>query len=242
MKGFILALQFLTRLPTPRVTADEAAFAASMRWFPAVGLVIGGLVAGAAWVGSSLDSWLGALVALGIWIVVTGALHLDGLSDLADASGAAHKDRERLLAVLADPHVGSFGVVAIALQLIAKLILLHSAVEAQLFWPLVLLPFAARIGPLVWTMWLPPLHKGLASRFRMAVRPADMAAWTVALVTTAYVSPAILMTAPLILWWGWQVRRTIGGISGDGHGAGIELIETGLLLSMILLTHLWPGV
>jgi adenosylcobinamide-GDP ribazoletransferase len=241
MKGFVLALQFLTRLPTPRVMADEAAFAASMRWFPAIGLVIGGLVAGAAWAGSSLDPWLGALAALGIWVAVTGALHLDGLSDLVDASGAAHKDRERLLAVLADPHVGSFGVVAIALQLIAKLVLLHSAVEAQLFWPLILIPFAARIGPLVWTIWLPPLHEGLASRFRMAVRPADIAMWTVALVATAYVSPSVLMTAPLILWWGWQLRRTIGGISGDGHGAGIELIETGLLFSMIALFHLWPG-
>ena len=241
MKGFILALQFLTRLPMPRVTADEAAFAASMRWFPAVGLMIGTLIAGVAWAGSRLDPWLGALAALGVWVAVTGALHLDGLSDLADASGAAHKDRERLLAALADPHVGSFGVVAIALQLIAKLILLHSAVEAHSFWPLALIPFAARIGPLVWTMWLPPLHEGLASRFRMAVRPADIMMWTIALIATAYVAPSIMMTAPLILWWGWQLRRTIGGISGDGHGAGIELIETGLLLSMVILFHLWPG-
>lgn len=241
MKGFIIALQFLTRLPTPRVMADEAAFAASMRWFPAVGLVIGALVAGVAWAAASIDPWLGALAALGGWVAVTGALHLDGLSDLADASGAAHKDRERLSAVLADPHVGSFGVVAIALQLIAKLILLHSAIEAQLFWPLILIPFAARIGPLVWTIWLPPLHEGLASRFRIAVRPADIMMWAVTLLATTHVSPSILMTAPLILWWGWQLRRTIGGISGDGHGAGIELIETGLLLSMIILFHLWPG-
>lgn len=241
MKGFILALQFLTRLPTPRVMANEAAFAASMRWFPAAGLVIGALVAGAAFAGSRLDPWLGALAALGTWVAVTGALHLDGLSDLADASGATHKDRERLLAVLADPHVGSFGVVALALQLSAKLVLLHSAVEAHIFWSLILIPFAARIGPLVWTIWLPPLHEGLASRFRMAIRPADIAMWAIALLATAYVSPSVLMTAPLILWWGWQLRRTIGGISGDGHGAGIELIETGLLLSLILLFHLWPG-
>lgn len=241
MKGFILALQFLTRLPTPRIIANEADFSASMRWFPAVGLLIGGLVAGAARAGSTLDTWLGALAALAMWTGVTGALHIDGLSDLADASGAAHKDRERLLAVLADPHVGSFGVVAITLQLIAKLVLLHSAIEAHLFWPLILIPFAARTGPLLWTVWLPPLHEGLASRFRMAVRPADLALWACALGAATYISPSILMTAPLILWWGWHVRRTIGGISGDGHGAGIELIETFLLLGMIALFHLLPG-
>ena len=106
MKGLILALQFLTRLPMPRVQADEADFARSMRWFPAAGLVVGLVVAGAAWAGARLDPWIGALAGLVAWVAVTGALHLDGLSDLADASGAAHKDRERMLAVMADPHVG----------------------------------------------------------------------------------------------------------------------------------------
>ena len=241
MKGFILALQFLTRLPTPRIAADEAAFAASMRWFPAVGLVIGGLVAGAAWLGVRVDPWIGALAAVVAWVVVTGALHLDGLSDLADASGAAHKDRERLLAVLADPHVGSFGVVAIVLQLIAKLLLLHALVDARVFLPLVLVPFAARIGPLAWTYWLPLLHEGLAARFRSAIRPVDIMLWSAVLVAASWFCPVLLAAPLLILWWGWQVRRTIGGISGDAHGAGIELIETALLLGLAIASRMIPG-
>src|SRR3546814_16737660 len=83
-----------------------------MRWFPAVGLIVGALVAGAGWAGARIDPWTGALAALILWVAVTGALHLDGLGDIADGSGAAHKDRERLLAVLGDPHAGSFAVVA----------------------------------------------------------------------------------------------------------------------------------
>ena len=94
MRGFIIALQFLTRLPMPTplrtIVVDDAAFARSMRWFPAVGLVIGAAVAGAAWAGALVDHRLGALAALIVWVGVTGALHLDGLADLADASGAAH--------------------------------------------------------------------------------------------------------------------------------------------------------
>lgn len=238
MKGLIIAIQFLTRLPTPRVAADEAAFAASMRWFPAVGLIVGAIVAAGGWAGGLLDPWLGGLAALVLWVAVTGALHLDGLSDLADASGAAHKDRERLLAVLADPHVGSFGVVAIVLQLIAKVLLLHAAVELGLFLALILVPFAARVGPLVWTKWLPPLHQGLASRFASAVRPIDLMLWFVALLAAAWFVPVLLMALPLFVWWGWQVRRTLGGISGDGHGAGIELIETALLLGVVIAAHL----
>jgi len=241
VKGFIIALQFLTRLPMPAIVVDDAAFARSMRWFPAVGLVIGALVAGAAWAGGLVDSRLGALAALIAWVGVTGALHLDGLSDLADASGAAHQDRERLLAVLADPHVGSFGVVAIVLQLLSKLVLLHMLIEAHAFVPLVLVPFAARIGPLVWTWRLVPLHQGLAARFRPAIGPVELMVWAAGLVAASWFYPALLVTPLLVLWWGWQVRRMIGGISGDGHGAGIELIETALLLTLVV-TSLWiPG-
>lgn len=241
MKGFIIALQFLTRLPTPAIVVDDAAFARSMRWFPAVGLVIGALVAVAAWVGAIVSPWVGALVALIVWVCVTGALHLDGLSDLADASGAAHKDRERLLAILADPHVGSFGVVAIVLQLLSKLVLLHMLVEAHAFVPLILVPFAARIGPLVWTWWLMPLHQGLAARFRSATGPIELMVWAAVLVAASWFYPALLITPLLVLWWGWQVRRVIGGISGDGHGAGIELIETALLLTLAVAASWTPG-
>jgi adenosylcobinamide-GDP ribazoletransferase len=238
MKGFILALQFLTRLPTPRIEASEIAFANAMRWFPAAGLVIGALVTGGGWLGARLDDWIGALAALAIWVGVTGALHLDGLADLADASGAAHKDRERLLAVLADPHVGSFGVVAIVLQLAAKLILLHGLLAAHYWLPLLLIPFAGRMGPLVWTRWLPPLHAGLASRFRSSVRPVDILLWAAALMVAACFCPSLLVTPLLLLGWGCHVRRTWGGISGDGHGAGTELTETGLLLAAIIWTRL----
>lgn len=235
MKGLVIALQFLTRLPMPAIVADEHAFAGSMRWFPAVGLVVGVLVVGAAFVGATWgDSWVGALAALVMWVCVTGALHLDGLGDFADAGGAAHKDRARVLAVLADPHVGSFGVVAIALQLLAKLVLLHSVVATGRVWPLVLLPFAARIGPLVWTWWIAPLHAGLAARYRSAIGVPVLAGWAAALVLASFASPVLLVTPLLIAWWGWQVRRTIGGISGDGHGAGIELIETALLMGMAI--------
>ncbi|MBC9031343.1 adenosylcobinamide-GDP ribazoletransferase [Sphingomonas sp. JC676] len=237
MKGLILALQFLTRLPMPRVRADEADFARSMRWFPAGGLVIGIIIAGSAWACARLDPWTGALTGLVAWVAVTGALHLDGLSDLADASGAAHKDRDRMLTVMADPHVGSFGVVAIALQLIAKLVLLHELVEAKLFLPLILVPFAARIGPLVWTRWLPPLHNGLAARFASVVRILDIGGWLALLAASAFLAPAIL-AAPLLIavWWLW-LRRRIGGVTGDCHGAGIELVETGLLLALLVASH-----
>lgn len=234
MKGFAIALAFLTRLPLPRVEASEAEFAASMRWFPAAGLVIGAIVALGAGQAARIDPWVGALAGLALWVLVTGGLHLDGLGDVADAGGAAHKDPERLRAVLADPHVGSFAVVAIALQLVAKLVLIHALLDVASPIALAAVPFAARIGPLAWTRWLPSLHAGLGSRFRDAVRPVDLALWAALLCVAAWFVPALLAAPLLVALWGWRLRRTLGGISGDGHGAGIELVETGLLAAVLL--------
>lgn len=235
MKGLIVATQFLTRLPTPRIMVSEAAFARSMRWFPAVGLILGLLIATAARLGCMIDSWTGALLALLAWVMLTGALHLDGLGDMADAAGATHKGRDEapLRAILADPHVGSFAVVAIVLQLLAKLVLLHALLDRSLLLPLILIPFAARIAPLVWTRTLPPLHEGLASRFRHSVRTLDLLIWGVCLIAAASFMPALLAMPLLLLLWGLWLGRHIGGISGDGHGAGIELMESGLLLASL---------
>ncbi|GHC88389.1 adenosylcobinamide-GDP ribazoletransferase [Novosphingobium pokkalii] len=239
MKGFVLATQFLTRLPTPRVAATAHDFAASIRWFPAVGLIVGMGVAGAAWAGAWLDAWCGAQAGLVAWVAITGALHLDGLADLADASGAAHRDRARLLAVLADPHLGSFGAVALAVQVLAKLVLLHALVAQGALAGVVLVPFVARIGPLAWARWIAPLHAGLGARFAGVVRGRDLALWAVALAVAALRCPALLLAVPgIALWGGWIVTR-IGGISGDGHGAGIEWNETVLLLGLCVEARLW---
>ncbi|AHE54714.1 adenosylcobinamide-GDP ribazoletransferase [Sphingomonas sanxanigenens] len=239
MTGLILALQFLTRLPMPRVAADADRFAAAIRWFPAAGLVVGAIVAAAGWLGALVDPWAGAAAALAAWVLVTGALHLDGLADLTDATAAAHKladpeaRRERLLAVLGDPHIGSFGVVAIVVQLLAKLVLLHAFVAAGAFALLPALAAAARIGPLVWARWLPPVHAGLGSRFSTAVRVVDLIVWgTLLLATALLLAPGLAVAAVAIGGWLLWLRHRIGGVSGDAHGAGIELVETALLLTL----------
>lgn len=238
MKGLIIAIQFLTRLPTPRLSVSSEEFAASMRWFPAVGLLVGVIVAGGARAGARVDPWTGALLGLALWVFVTGALHLDGLGDVTDACGAAHKDRERVLAVLADPRLGSFGAVAIGVQLLAKLVLLHGLVDLGAWPAIALVPFAARIGPLLWSRWLPDLHSGLASRFRNVVRPIDFAIWGLLLLVAAWASPSLVATPLLLFGWGAWIRARLGGISGDGHGAGIEITESSLLLAALILAKL----
>jgi adenosylcobinamide-GDP ribazoletransferase len=236
MKPLVLALAFLTRLPVPAPEAGPDDQAHAIRWFPLAGLAVGLIVAAAAWIGLRHDPSAGALCALLAWVAITGALHLDGLGDIADAVGAAHGDRARLSAVLADPHIGSFGVVAIALLLITKLVLLRLALEQGAVWSLILVPVLARIGPLVWSLALPPLHEGIGTLFRAGASWWAVALWLAALAVAAMaLAPSLLAGLLTIPLWALWLRRKIGGISGDGHGAGIELTETMTLAAWVFI-------
>jgi adenosylcobinamide-GDP ribazoletransferase len=226
-----IAVAFMTRVPMPnlgQVSADD--FAASMRWFPATGLLVGLLVWAAAALGGQVDPWTGALLGTLCWVLATGGLHLDGLADLSDAMGAAHGDRDRFVAVLEDSRVGSFGVLAIVLQIVAKLVLLRLMMERDLLMLLPALAMVARVGPLAWTRWLPPLKAGLGARFVDVVRIRDLALWALAVLGAAAAAPPLALgLLPIAAWWAY-LRLRVGGVSGDCHGAGIELVETALLL------------
>ena len=233
MRSLILAVQFLTRLPTPQVTAftkDELATTAP--WFSIVGLIVGLAVAGAAWLGARLDPWLGALLGLITWVWITGALHLDGLADLVDALGAAHRDPQRFLQVMRDPHVGSFGVIALVMQLISKLVLLQLIITHHQFnWFLLPLICAwSRLGAIAWSAWLPTLSSGTAEAFTWKSNSTMIFVSVTLLLIASLVAPSLVIS-PLVLfaWWMFLHFR-LGGMTGDCLGAGIELTETTLLL------------
>lgn len=244
MRGFLLALQFLTRLPVPVALPFEAgALARSAVWFPAVGLVVGGLVAVAAWLGAWVDPWLGALLALLAWLWVTGGLHLDGLADLADALGAAHRDRERFLAVLADPHLGAFGAMALAMQLMAKLVLVMLALKLGTgLAALVLAPAWARLGALWWSQSLPPLKPGLGERYAWRAGAGWTRAWlAILLALSAGLAPALLAAPLLLVAWRAFLKARLGGMTGDCLGAGVEVTESATLLGLVIAARLCAG-
>jgi len=237
MRGLILATQFLTRLPTPQIADFRPEdLSRSAIWFPFVGLLVGAGVLAATWLGTQLDPWLGALLGLLVWAWITGGLHLDGLADLADGLGAAHREPARLLAVMRDPHLGAFGVLALVLQLIFKLVLLMLIAREGVWLALLLIPAWARLGPLIWTRYVPPLEAGLGERFAWSVATRDMILWGLALLLVSIDMPALWL-APLLLGaWTWFLRKRIGGMSGDMLGAGIEITETAMLLLVLGIT------
>jgi len=229
--AFKHALQFLTRVPVRISAFDPDDFSRSVNWFPVVGLIVGAAVAGAVWLGAMVSPWIGGLLGLIAWVWITGGLHLDGLGDVADGLGAAHRSPERFLEVLRDPHIGAFGTMAIVVQMFAKLILLAELVPHAPWLALVLIPAWARLGPLFWGLTVPPYAKGMGERFSWRIDPTTVAVTacllTAASIWAAPVLAAALVIIPLITLY-WRLR--LGGITGDCLGASTEVTETLLLL------------
>ncbi len=239
--GFILAMTFLTRLPMPKVVNFQPSdMAKAVVWFPLAGVVVGALVAVAWSLGNLIHPLLAGLFGLLLWVWVTGALHLDGLSDLTDALGAAHSNEERFFTVLSDPAVGSFGVVVLVLQLLMKWVLLTLLAYADMSaWWLVFVAAWARMGAAWWSLSLPSIKPGLGETFAWQGKASQL--WLGAgLLTIAslVISPLLLCAlVPVLLWRVWLHWR-LGGQTGDALGAGIELNESVTLLLFVLMIPL----
>ncbi len=239
VRHFVIALQFLTRLPTPRVAAaapDDLARASA--FFPAVGLLIGAAIAGAHMGGGLVSAAIGGLAGLIAWVAITGGLHLDGLGDVTDALGASHSKPERFIKVLSDPNAGNFAVIAISLQLATKLVLLASLpVTATVAAALVLIPAWARWAALVWGSLLPSLKPGLGRDFSSLLSPGMIVTWGAALVAASiWLAPVTIAGLPVALLIGLYWRRRLGGITGDCLGASIEVMESVLLVALLTAT------
>ncbi len=235
VREFILAVQFLTRIPTPQIADfNPRDLSRSALYFPAVGLLIGAALVLATMAGSVITLNIGTLFALITWVWITGGLHLDGLGDMADALGAAHSKPERFHDVLKDPHTGSFAVIVIVLQLIAKFVLLSELVGGGIGWGLALVPAWARWGSMVWSLTIPTLKSGMAERFAWDIGWTPIAVWAVALsALSLWLAPVLLVSFVLVAlgaaFWHWR----LGGITGDGLGASIEVMESVLLVALV---------
>lgn len=238
MKSVLTAVAFLTRIPVPHAmfsggspTAAQTPSLTRATWaFPAVGVMIGLVVAGSL-VLLEDRPLVGVWLAFALWVVITGGLHLDGLADVADGLGGAHRDRTRFLQVAKDPHIGGYGASAIVVQLISTVLLLL-AVAPEHYWAVVLVPAWARWTAVLTPVLVPALGDGMAARMGRRHRLAAVIWALVLAAASLWLAPALLVAAaigPLIAGF-WRLK--LGGFNGDCLGAGITVCETGLLLAL----------
>lgn len=109
------AFIFFTRLPLWRIyQPPKQCYDSVVEHWPLVGWLTGGLMAAILYFGGNVAPWpLVVLVAIGSRVLLTGALHEDGLADFIDGFGGGGNDRERILAIMKDSHIGTYGVVGL---------------------------------------------------------------------------------------------------------------------------------
>ena len=241
MKNFLRALSFLTILPMGQLPlSEEKELARSMVFFPLVGLVIGLLLALGYYLLSFLFSkslvlWL----TIGLLALLTRGLHLDGFADTMDGLGSAGP-KEKILEVMRDSRIGSFGVISLILLIGAKYFTLDQIPIPSIPYTLILMTVMGR-NTMVLVCYRSPYARsegGLAKPFTENLGYREMAlslvsAFGIALLLMGLKGILVFLGICLFsLGYRFFFIKKLGGVTGDILGAANELAE---LLCLILL-------
>ena len=243
MASFLLALSFLTIIPAyGNKVAGEKEMANSLYAYPLVGLLIGGLLALAAYVSDILALGLGGdgfIVVL--WIILTGGLHMDGLMDTADGLFSG-KDRERKLEIMKDSRVGAMGVIALGAVLLLKFSFLASLPVYHKILALLLAPVIGRAAMVYSIVHFPYARSGPGlgkcfgekagrGKFLAAAAFTLVAAFIAAGLAGLVLTLASLLAAAIIAK---GIGGVLGGQTGDTYGALCEASETIFIIAIVI--------
>lgn len=243
MNGLLEAMSLLTRVPT-KAGAD---LARGLPWFPIVGCLVGLAVACVYAIALFvMPSFVAATLAVAAGILLTGALHEDGLADTADAFGA-HVDRARTFEILKDPRLGTFGVIALVLSILLRIATLSALSRWAALAALIAAHTLGRAGALA-VMRLAPAAapSGLGADY---ARGLNRRALVMGLSATVAISagalgvwsfPAVAIATGSALGVARVSTRRIGGVTGDVLGACEQLTEIGVLLLAVALADRIP--
>lgn len=210
-----------------------------MVFYPVVGLGIGLALAMAGRLLAGGSPSVAAAVLVGLWALITGFLHLDGLADTADAWLGGHGDRERTLEILDDSRVGTAGATALGVILLVKFAALTELLAGARWMALAAAPLLGRAGGVALLLATPYVRSGGLGEAPTRHVPAAWA-WT---AVAASVLLALVMAgdgglASLVVAGGaltllrWLTIQRLGGMVGDCLGAGVEISEALVLVAL----------
>ncbi|WP_028856392.1 adenosylcobinamide-GDP ribazoletransferase [Psychrilyobacter atlanticus] len=239
MKGFLLLLQFMTRIPTPKMEYEPKKLGKAMKFFPVVGMIIGAILYYSFIVlNQFFDSpEVIAILIILIDIVLTGGLHLDGLADTFDGI-FSYRSKKRMLEIMKDSRIGSNGALSLIIYFALKGTLLKEVIsvdESPYF--LLVMPVIARFNS--------TLNCGVGKYARPSgmgkhiVEETNMVGVMISFAITAAFSYyfigmtgiyALLVVSILGIYFAKLMERKIGGITGDTLGAVVEMSTIIVLL------------
>jgi len=246
---FLAAFQFLTSIPLPwgrKASLEE--LGRSAPYFPVVGLIIGLILAGLNLLFNLIlpSAVVNALVIVSL-VVITGALHLDGLVDTCDGA-AGHRTVEDRWRVMHDSRSGAFGIVGVVLLLLVKYAALNSIPEPLMLVTLVLMPIVSRWA-MTYAIFTYPYARpsGLGKAFKQGTRwPGFTVATVITFIIAVVLIPLFQMTGLAIIFGVWLItvmlaaylKSKFAGLTGDTYGAINEVAEVSVLIIVLLLVRL----
>lgn len=241
--GLLAALQLLTVIPIKRGFTDRQ-LTWTTGYFPVVGAAIGLVLAGLNFVlGLVLPSSVVNVLLIVSLVVMTGALHLDGLIDTCDGL-AAHRSPEERRQIMRDSRTGGFGVVGAMLLLLVKYVLLNNVPQDSMMLTLILMPTVSRWA-MVYAIFTHPYAKpsGLGRSFKQATRWPQFLVTTI--ITLALAAGLFRLAGMVTVCGVWilitaaaaYLRLKLDGLTGDTYGAINEIAEASVLVTVVLLTH-----
>lgn len=243
LEYFFGAIRFFTRLPVPAWVGHSAeALNHSARYFPAVGLLVGGI--GALVYLGALQLWpqpVAVLLSMAATIYATGAFHEDGLADTVDGLGGGW-DKLRILEIMKDSRVGSYGVVATLLALLGKFTLLAALDSAQVPFALLAGHALSRFCAVVLLAGMDYVREDRQSKSKpLATRlsggallfAALVVLGALALLPVAKALAGCALAALVTLWLAAKFKRWLGGYTGDCLGATQQVAEIAFYLGLL---------
>lgn len=238
----IVAVQFLTRLPVPRLRSFQPAWLdASVAYFPLAGGIVG-LICAFVWIlaGGFWPGPIAATLGVAAGIAATGAFHEDGLADTADGLGGG-QTREQRLEIMKDSRIGTYGAVTLLLTIFLKIASLAALAPVVGAIALLAAHMGARMVPIVASRVLP--YVGDRGGAKVApVLPTRRRLWC-AVITGLLPFAVLLPLVPALLTLGfaslcswWLLRRAarlIGGQTGDVLGAAEQVFEVAVLMAIV---------
>lgn len=239
----LLAFQFMTRIPISGLPHEPSALARAAKFFPVVGLTIG-LIAVAIQrvLAARVKPQVLALVLIIYLVLITGALHEDGLADAADGFGGGWT-KDKILRIMRDSRIGSFGAVTVTLSLLARFILISNTSAARLPEFLIASSVLCRWTSLPLSFWLPYARQdqGLGGAVAGRMPPSSLS-WGTAF---AVLSVAAALGRGSLLPWlitllvtaasGFYFKHHLQGVTGDCLGAANQITEIAIYFYGALL-------
>lgn len=243
MKKFLIALQFLTIIPT-KINSEikNKDLGASLIYFPLVGALIGLLLALCTIVFGFLPRLVIVVLVIIVSIIVTGVIHIDGLADTCDGLFSL-KPKEKMLEVMRDSRIGVMGMTAIVCLLLFKFTLLFSLPIGILRKSLILMIAFSRWAQVVACYSSKYVrNEGIAKYYIKYAGDREIIGATLftlalffALMQLKGIILFFISMLPIFLFVNF-VKAKIGGMTGDTIGATSELAEVTLIfLSLIIL-------